>query len=85
MAAVDAYPQYGAYQPTPPVPVPYASASYVLDILDTDRPDSQIGPASNVLGYPYIFRDTIALGNAMDTLAGLITENEWLDGKRSIW
>jgi hypothetical protein len=32
---VNVYPQYGAYQPSPPVPVPSNSPSYIIDVIDT--------------------------------------------------
>jgi hypothetical protein len=35
--AVDQYPQYGVYQPSPPVPVSFAAPSYIIDIINTDN------------------------------------------------
>jgi hypothetical protein len=34
--AVDTYPLYGFYQPEPPVPVPIAAPSFVIDFLDSE-------------------------------------------------
>jgi hypothetical protein len=54
--AVDSYPQYGVYQPGPPVPVPYSSPSYIIDVIDTDNFISQV---SYNFQYDYLQESTL--------------------------
>jgi hypothetical protein len=71
--AVDVYPQYGAYQATPPVPVPSASPSYVIDVIDT----SQF--AEFAVEYGYIRQD------ALDGWIFPWVENRLILGRMARW
>ncbi len=51
---VDEYPQYGAYQPSPPVPVPYASPSYIIDVISTDTLVHN-WTVAYIFRYPYLY------------------------------
>ncbi len=53
--AVDQYPPYGAYQPSPPVPAPSATPSYIIDIIQTDKlvTDLQLGDGGDFMYGPY--------------------------------
>jgi hypothetical protein len=54
--AADSYPQYGVYQPIPPVPVPFDSPSYIIDVFNTDNFVSEVSFA-----FSYEYEETAAL------------------------
>jgi hypothetical protein len=56
--AVSAYPRYGGYDPPPPVPVPNAAPSYIIDILDSANVVAQLGWA--FFEYPYVMEAELA-------------------------
>jgi hypothetical protein len=54
---VDVYPQYGVYQPAPPVPVPYAAPSYIIDVFDTSN---LVAEVTDIFSYDYKQNDALA-------------------------
>lgn len=51
---VDDYPQYGAYQSSPPVTVPSSSPAYLIDMINTDDLVSGVTQAVTLFGFQYI-------------------------------
>jgi hypothetical protein len=55
---IDEYPQYGVYDPPPPVAVPSSSAAWIIDIMDTSNIVADLG--QNFFTYPYVMKSTLA-------------------------